>query len=103
MAWTDTVTQASFDAESNRTTLTLSTGGLTPAAEKGKVCTFTDGAPEHDHCVTDNAASTLVVRGDATGESGTHVSVDDFGPVISERRLALDELELLRKWAKANL
>lgn len=103
MAWTDTVTQTSFDAESNRTTLTLSTGGLTPGAEKGKVCTFTDGAPERDYCVADNAASTLVVRGDATGESGTHVSVEEFGPVLSERQLAIEELQLLRKWAKASL
>ena len=103
MAWTDTVTQANFDAESNRTTLTLSTGGLTPGAEKGKACTFTDGAPECDYCITDNAASTLLVRGDATGESGTHISVEDFGPVLSERQLAIEELQLLRKWAKASL
>lgn len=99
----DIVTDASYDAEKDVTTLTLTTGGLTVNAEVRRCARFTDGAPERGWLVVANAAGTLVVRGDATGESGTYVTVEEMEWCIGALTFSADQVGHLRAWAAANL
>ena len=76
--WTDVEASAVYDAPSDTTLITLTTGGRVVDAEIGKLLSYTAGVPGNDYTVMDNDAGTITVRGNSTGESGTALSVNSF-------------------------
>lgn len=99
----ETVTAAVYDDATDTTALTISGGGMTPAEHKGRIVTFLDGAPERDRVATGNTATVVTVRGDASGETGTHVQVQDLQPRIGEYGVRIARLEALGRWAYLHL
>lgn len=96
-----TISGAVFSPETFRTALTVTGGGMTPNAHKKQVVTFLDGAPEKHYICTENSATVLTVRGDASGETGTHTGVREGNQAEGEVSLELEEIRAANKWARA--
>lgn len=101
--YTDNAVTNVYTPEYDYTTITIDSGGLTPDAEKRRCVTWRQGAPQREWLIIGNGVDTLIVRGDASGETGEGIQVDEIEPTKGRLAVRKQEIEVLRRWAAANL